>query len=343
MEKMTAIYVVREGPADRAFEFREVKRPEPGPGQVLIKVEAFGLNFADVMARKGLYKDRPPLPSVIGYDVAGTVAATGEGVVSPSPGQRVTAMTRFGGYAQYALTDARATAVLPSGMDAGAATALATQYCTAWYAAEECVRLYPGDSVLVHAASGGVGTALVQIALQRGAVVYGTAGSSTKLAAIRQAGVHHAINYRDVDWDRQIRKLCGQRGLDVIFDSVGGNYFRKGLQLLGSGGRMVTYGASSLSDAAGGLQRLVRGLSFGFYHPVRFLMPSQSLIGINMLAIADDRPEILARCLSGVVAGATTGELHPEVGGRFEARQIAEAHQFLESRQSSGKVVMHWS
>ena len=339
---MKAIYIVKEGPSDQAFEIREVPKPTPGPGQVLIAVEVFGLNFADVMARKGLYQDRPPLPSVVGYDVAGRIEAVGSGVASDLKGQRVTAMTRFGGYAEYVVTDARATAIIPDTMDAGVATALSTQYCTAWYAAEECVRLYSGDAVLIHAAAGGVGTALVQLALRRGATVFGTAGSPAKLAALKQAGVHYPIDYRSADWDKQIRSTLGKRGLDVVFDSIGGKTFRKGLALLGSGGRMVSYGAASLSDASNGIQRMIRGLGFGIYHPVQFLMPSLSLIGINMLRIADNRPEILERCLKAVVHHTGQNELKPVVGARFTADQIPKAHDFLESRQSSGKVVVSW-
>jgi NADPH2:quinone reductase len=334
---------VRNGSPEEAFQAQQIPRPVPGPEEVAIAVEAFGLNFADIMARKGLYRDRPPLPAVLGYDVVGRVAAVGSSVKALQVGQRVTAMTRFGGYAQVAVTQERAAAVIPETMDAAEALALTTQYCTAWYAAEECVRLYPEDQVLVHAAAGGVGTALVQIALQRGAIVFGTAGSNEKLKALAAAGVQHPIAYRQADWDKQIREICGARGLDVVWDSVGGKTFRQSLALLGAGGRMVAYGASSLSDASHTFQRMVRGLSFGIYHPVRFLMPSQALIGVNMLRIADERPDILARCLKAVVAGTANGALRPVVGGKFAVQKLAEAHRFLESRQSSGKVAVYWN
>lgn len=343
MDNIKSIVLVREGSAERAFVLKDQPCPAPSAGQVLIAVEAFGLNFADIMARKGLYRDRPPLPTVLGYDVVGRISAIGSGVTRLKPGQRVTAMTRFGGYSQYAVTQEPAAAVIPEDMDAGVALALTTQYCTAWYAAEECVRLQPGEQVLVHAAAGGVGTALVQMALRRGAIVYGTAGSEQKLQALKTAGVHHPIAYRERDWDQQIRKRCGARGLDVVWDSVGGTTFRKSLALLGAGGRIVAYGASSLSDASNSFQRSLRGLAFGLYHPVRFLMPSQALIGVNMLRIGDERPEVLERCLREVVACTAAGDLRPHVGGYFDAKDIAKAHTFLESRKSSGKVAVHWT
>jgi len=342
MDNIKSVVLVREGAPERAFSLQDQPCPIPASGQVLIEVEAFGLNFADVMARKGLYRDRPPLPTVLGYDVVGRISAAGSGVTRLKVGQRVTAMTRFGGYSQYAVTQEPAAAVIPEDMDAGVALALTTQYCTAWYAAEECVRLQAGEQVLVHAAAGGVGTALVQLALRRGAIVYGTAGSAEKLQALKVAGVHHTIAYRERDWDQQIRKLCGAWGLDVVWDSVGGTTFRKSLALLGAGGRMVAYGASSLSDARNSFQRSLRGLAFGIYHPVRFLMPSQSLIGVNMLRIGDERPTVLERCLRSVVACTAAGELKPIVGGNFDVKDIAKAHAFLESRQSSGKVVVRW-
>src|SRR5262249_21947695 len=186
---MQAMVLVRTGDAAQAFERRELSTPEPGPGQVRVAVEGFGLNYADVSARQGLYQDAPPMPSVIGYEVVGRVDALGAGVDTCAVGQRVTALTRFGGYATQAVTDARAVAPLPDHLAVGVAAALPTQGCTAYYMAEEMVRLQPGDHVLVHAAAGGVGTLLVQLCKWRGCVVYGTAGAEDKLAVLRDLGV----------------------------------------------------------------------------------------------------------------------------------------------------------
>ena len=161
---MKAAVLVKNGAASTAFEMQEVPKPIAKPGEVLIKVAAFGLNFADVMARKGLYKEAPPLPCILGYDVAGIIDAVGEGVLTLKIGDRVTAMTRFGGYAEYAVTNARAVAIIPDYLPLTTATALATQYCTAVYAAAELVNLYPGDKVLVQSGAGGVGSALIQYA-----------------------------------------------------------------------------------------------------------------------------------------------------------------------------------
>jgi NADPH:quinone reductase-like Zn-dependent oxidoreductase len=341
---MKAVVLVRYGAADQAFELRELPTPEPGPGQLRVAVEAFGLNYADVSARQGTYQDAPPIPCVIGYEVIGRVEALGPAVTGPQAGSRVTGFTRFGGYATHAVTDARAVAPIPDGMDAGVAAALPTQYGTAYHCAEEMVRLHPGDHVLVHAAAGGVGTALVQLCKRRGCIVYGTAGSEDKLRYLRGLGVDHPINYRTIDFADAVRRIRGSDGLDVIFDSLGGASVRKGLQLLAAGGRMVCLGAAS--RATGRVQvlhDLPFALSFGFQHPIGLMINSKSIIGVNMLRLSDQRPLALQRCLEAVVRLALDGEVQPTVGGRFTVDAIAKAHAFLEGRGSIGKVVVTWN
>ena len=340
---MKAIYLIKTGDARQAFEVREAADPHPGPGQVGIAVEAFGLNYADVSARHGLYQDAPPLPSVLGYEVVGRIAGVGEGVDGFADGQRVAALTRFGGYATRAVTDARAVVAIPEEMDVGVAAALPTQGCTAYYMAIDSLNLHAGDHVLVHAAAGGVGTLLVQMCVRRGCLVYGTAGSAEKLDLLRKLGVVHPINYRSTDFAAEIERLRGAAGLDVIYDSIGGASVRRGLKLLAAGGKMVCFGAAS--HEAGVMQPL-RSLAFlaswGLPHPVPLLMRSRSLIGVNMLRISDERPEVLARCMRGVADLALAGELEPIVGGRFPAADIAQAHDLLESRRSTGKIVVTW-
>ncbi|MBX3028388.1 zinc-binding dehydrogenase [bacterium] len=340
---MRAIVLARYGRPHEAFEIQERPTPEPAPGQVRIAVEAFGLNYADVSARQGTYMDAPPIPCVIGYEVVGRVDALGAGVTAPAIGQRVAALTRFGGYATAAVTDARAAVPIPDDLDAGLAVALPTQGGTAYYCAEEMVRLHPGEHVLVQAAAGGVGTLLVQLCKRRGCIVHGTAGSDEKLDYLRRLGVDHPINYRRDDFAAAVRRVRGDAGLDVIFDSLGGSAVRKGLQLLAPGGRIVCLGAAERD--AGALQWLRDArfaLSFGFIHPIPLLMHSKSLIGVNMLRISDHRPETLRRVLEAVIDLALKDEIRPTVGGRFHAEQIADAHELLGSRGSTGKIVVDW-
>jgi NADPH2:quinone reductase len=338
---MKAVYLINKGAAAKAFEVREIPVPVPHPGQVLIKVEAFGLNFADVMARLGLYREAPPLPCVLGYDVAGTVTAAGPAVTNVKAGDRVIAMTRFGGYAEYALTDARAAAIIPADLDAGMATALATQYCTAYYAAAEMVNLHPGNKVLVQSGAGGVGTALIQYAKYRQCEIFSTAGSEEKLRHLSASGVQHPINYTTHDFEKEIKKLTKGNGVDVIFDAVGGKSVKKGFRCLASGGRIVCYGAAAMSNK--NLPGKIKAaLDFGIYHPAMFMMASKSMIGVNMLRIADDHPELLQYCLEAVIKLRNEGVFTPSQGKTFDVSQIAEAHDYVEKRKSMGKVAVRW-
>ncbi len=338
---MKAIYLTKKGDAFTSFEQREVPRPQPGKGQALIKVEAFGLNFADVLARRGMYKEAPPLPSLLGYDVAGTIEQLGDGVTGFNVGDRVMAMTRFGGYAEYAVTQALAMAKIPDSINIASATALTTQYCTAYYASAYVTNLFKGDSVLVQSGAGGVGTALIQYAKYKGCQIFATAGSSEKIEYLKKCGVHHPINYKTQDFAEEVKKITGKNGVDVIFDAVGGKSVKKGMGLLNSGGRLICYGAADLSDRNifGKLKSVV---DFGIYHPIFLMMPSKSIIGVNMLKIADNKPLVIQRCLQQVVELVNQGVFIPEVGKVFGAAEIGAAHDFLEKRKSIGKVVVQW-
>lgn len=340
---MKALVLERYGPPETAFTLKELPDPVAAAGQVRVAVEAFGLNYADVSARQGTYADAPPAPCVIGYEVVGRIDAVGPGVEGLSLGQRIAALTRFGGYATSAVTDARAAVPIPDDLDVGIAAALPTQGSTAYFCAEEMVRLHPGDHVLVQAAAGGVGSLLVQLCKRRGCIVYGTAGSDEKMDYLRQIGVDHPIQYRREDFADAVRRIRGSAGLDVIFDSLGGSAVRKGVALLAAGGRIVCFGAAE--RAAGPLQ-LVRDVrfaaSFGLIHPIPLLMRSKSVLGVNMLRLADERPETLGRVLHAIAGLVLQGEVVPTIGGRFEATQIAAAHELLGGRGSMGKIVVRW-
>jgi NADPH2:quinone reductase len=294
------------------------------------------------MARLGVYNDRPPLPVVVGYEAVGQIAEMGEGVDNFKIGDRVACFARFGGYAEYVLVDSRAAALIPEDMDVGVAAALTTQYCTAYFCAEESVRLHAGDQVLIQAAAGGVGTALIQLAKRRGCIIYGTAGSDEKLEYLKKLGVDYPINYRKVDFLEAVGKIKPRNKMDVIFDCIGGASVKKGKRLLGSGGRLVCYGAAQMAGATNFFKRMKVGFSFGWYHPGSLIMASKAIIGVNMLRIGDNKPDYLKGTLEAVVDLAKKGELNPHVGGRYSVDQIADAHRFLESRKSMGKIVVTW-
>ncbi len=338
---MKAAVLVRKGDALQAFETREVTKPTPGPGEILIKTDAFGLNFADVMARRGMYKEAPPLPAILGYDVAGTIEETGQDVTGLKKGDRVTAMTRFGGYAEYAITNQNAATLIPDDLDSAAATALSTQYCTAVYAASEMTNLHKGDKVLIQSGAGGVGTALIQYASHMQCEIFSTVGSPQKIQYLKASGVQHAINYNIEDFEKTILSLTSNKGVDVIFDAVGGKSIKKGMRILAPGGRMVCYGAAALNNK--NIFSVVKAaIEFGFYHPAMLMMPSKSIIGINMLKIGDHQPKTIQRCLVKVMELYRQGVFKPSVAKVFPVADIGQAHAFLEDRKSTGKVAVQW-
>lgn len=340
---MKAIVLVKEGDSKEAFEMQERETPTPKPHEVLVKVSHFGLNYADVMSRLGRYNDRPPMPIVLGYEAVGTIESCGDQVDNVKVGERVLAFTKFGAYAEYAVADARGVIKLNENTTSEEATALATQYGTAWVSSMFMIRLTKGDRVLIHAAAGGVGTALVQIAKWKGCEVFGTAGSEKKMEYLRSLGVDHPINYREVNFEEEILKILGKKRLDVVFDPVGSKTFRRSFNLLGSGGRIVSFGASDWSSTKGSFMDKLRLLfGFGFLHPIFLLMKSKAVIGVNMLRLGENRPEYVEACMNEVFEHYEKGILKPTIDSVYSANDIAEAHDRLGGRGSIGKVVVKW-
>lgn len=339
---MKAAQLIKYGNAETAFEIKEAKKPHPKTNQVLIKVEAFGLNFADVMARLGLYKAAPPLPAILGYDVVGKIEAIGSEVTHLQQGQRVTALTRFGGYAEYAIAEKDIVFPVPNSFSAGVAVALATQYSTAFFLSHNMANLQEHDKVLIHAAAGGVGTALVQMALHKKCIVFGTCGSLEKIEYLKKNGVHYPINYRNTDFNETIRKIIGKQGLDAVFDPVGGKSVKKDYRLIGAGGRVFSFGVSSMNQTKSIFGKLQVLWQFGMYHPLQLLSSSKGIVGINMLKIAEEKPSKIAKAMKAVIQMTEENILNPHVGGEYHVDEIALAHEFLESRKSMGKIVLKW-
>jgi NADPH:quinone reductase-like Zn-dependent oxidoreductase len=337
---MKAIYLVRTGKAENAFEFRETAIPTSKPNEVLIRVQAFGLNFADIVAREGMYRDAPPRPFIPGYDVVGIVERTGSEVKHLQAGDRVIAMTRFGGYAEYAVTDGRACVKIPADVNPAVACALTTQFCTAYYCAAVASSVTENEKVIVHSAASGVGMALLQYCRYKKCVIIGTTGSENKREMILQMGASHVINTSTENFKDRVRSIFSN-GTDVIFDAMGGKFVRQGISLLAAGGRLVCYGASQMTGVDF-ISRMKAALQFGIYHPAQFMMTSKSLLGVNMLKIADERPLVLQHCLEQVMKLYQDGIFKPAEGKIFRAEEIADAHRFLEKRMSTGKVAIVW-
>ncbi|HRH57037.1 MAG TPA: zinc-binding dehydrogenase [Chitinophagales bacterium] len=334
---MQAIYLVKNGKPKEAFEFRDIQITEPKDDEVGVIVEASGINFADVVARLGQYQDCPPLPAVIGYEAVGRVDKVGKDIKTVQKGDRVLVFTRFGGYSQYVIQKENAIAKISESMDVGKALALATQYSTAYYACAVATNVLPNETVLIHAGAGGVGTALIQLCKLKNAKIYATAGSESKLDYCRKQGATVAINYTKEDFSEVIKEP-----IDVAFDSLGATNFRKSYKILNRGGRIVGYGASSMTDAGNIFSKAKMGAAFGIYHPAQLLMESRSMIGVNMLRIADYKPDTLKYCMESVIQLLHEGKIDPHVGQMYAAKDIYQAHDDMESRKTIGKIGIVW-
>lgn len=338
---MQAHFLVRNGTPADSFERRECPIPEIKPGQVRIKVSAFGLNYADIMARQGLYRGCPPLPCIIGYDVEGIIDEVASDITSFRKGDRVFALTRFGGYAEYAVTLATAVSHLPDHAPVGMGCALATQYVTAYHAAVHSQTLLPDEKVLIHAAAGGLGTGLIQIALWKGCTVIAVAGGKKKAEYLRSLGVQHVVDHHEVSYIDYVQQHFNGR-VDVIFDNIGGSSVKKGKAILAPGGRIITLGAAALSGKKGYLNLIRLAWGFGLFSPISFLGKSQSLIGVNMLKIADHRPDMIEASFKGVTQWYADGILKPTVDKVFSGKDLDQAHAYVEGRHAMGKVVVTW-
>src|SRR2546423_2416435 len=246
---MRAVVITRHG-AREVLQLEERRDPPVGPGEVRIAVKAAGINFADTLARLGLYPDAPKVPCVVGYEAAGEIESVGERVDSHKVGDRVVAGTRFNGQAELVTVPAEQAFPLPKKLSFEEGAAFPVNYATSYAALVIMGGLKPGERVLIHAAAGGVGISATQIARGIGAEIFGTA-SASKHDAIRAQGVDHAIDYRSSDFAQEVRRITGGEGVDVIVDALGPASFRKDYRLLRDGGRLIMYGASEPQTGSG--------------------------------------------------------------------------------------------
>jgi NADPH:quinone reductase-like Zn-dependent oxidoreductase len=328
-----AVVITRHGPPE-VLQVQERPDPVPGPGEVLIDVTAAGINFADLMARIGMYPDAPKPPCVVGYEVAGTVAAVGDGVSDVAVGERVAAPTRFGGYAKRVVARADGVVTLPESLDFERAAAIPISYATAWEALIRAGNVQPGDRVLIHAAAGGVGIAATQIAKRHGAEVWGTA-SPAKHESIRGFGVDHPVDYTQSGWERAVPKL------DLVMDALGGTSFRRSYKLLRAGGRLVCYGASGVM--AGEQRNLIAAARTALLMPrfnlLKQMSDSKTVVGLNVLTLWDELHSA-TRWAGPLNEMLADGTIQPVVAQAFPLDRAAEAHRYIGERRNIGKVVL---
>jgi NADPH:quinone reductase-like Zn-dependent oxidoreductase len=336
---MRQVVITRYGKPD-VLQLREAADPTPGEGEIRIAVRASGVNFADVMARLGLYPDAPKPPVVVGYEVAGLVDALGTGVTGCRVGDRVLAMTRFGGYADRVVVPALFAFPIPEGLDDASAAAIPVNYLTAFLALYRMANLLEGETVLIHGAGGGVGIAATQLARLRGATVIGTA-SSGKHEAIRQLGVQHTIDYRDGNLIANVRRIVGKRGVDVVLDPVGGRSFSDSYRLLAPLGRLIVYGVSSLAsgERRNWLQALVTMMRMPRFGPLSLMNRNRGVFGLNLGHLWREHAQ-LADAMRAILHDIAAGRLQPIVARTFPLEQAADAHRFMQSRSNIGKVVL---
>ena len=320
---MKAIRVHAPGGPD-ALRYEEIERLAPGPGQVLVKIEAAGVNFIDIYQRIGHYK--VPLPVTLGQEAAGTVSAVGPGVAAPKVGEHVAYASLLGAYAEYTVVPADRVVVLPDGVTSKQGAAVMLQGMTAHYLATSTYALKPGDACLVHAAAGGVGLFLCQIAKLRGARVLGTVSTREKAALARGVGADDVILYTEQDFETEVKRLTNGAGLQVIYDSVGKTTFEKGLGCLAPRGMMVLYGQSS-------------GPVGPFDPQVLSQKGSLFLTRPTLAHYIATRAELLAR--AGELLGwIKSGKLTVRIERELPLAQAAEAHRLLEGRKTTGKVLL---
>jgi NADPH:quinone reductase-like Zn-dependent oxidoreductase len=319
---------------------RDAPDPLPGPDEIRIRVRAAGVNFADVLARLGLYPDAPKPPMVVGYEVAGHVDAVGTAVTGITEGDRIVALTRFGGYSDTVVVPSTQAFHYPDEMSDSEAAAVPVNYLTAALALYRMAALTPGETVLVHNAGGGVGVAATQLARLRRATVIGTA-SAMKHAALRTFGVDHVIDYRHANVAEEVRRITRGRGADVILDPIGGRSFTESYRLLAPLGRLVMYG---LSAAAPGERRsLWRAFRAWVrtprFDPLSLINRNRGVFGLHVGHLWDERPQ-LAPLMEMLVSELRAGRLKPIVARSFALDKVADAHRFIQSRGNIGKVVL---
>ncbi len=321
---MKAIQVHHYG-GPEVLEYVECPEPPIADDEILVKSEAIGVNFADILTRDGRYHTPSPLPMILGFEVAGTVVRRDRRVQGFREGDRVLTFAR-GGYAEYAIGPSGLVYPMPAGFSWEEGAAFLVAFQTAYHILKTAGRIAAGETVLIHAAAGGVGTAAVQLAKCWGARVVGTASSAAKLDLLRGLGVDAAINYAEQDFSLAVKDLTRGAGVQVVLDSIGGEVFAKSLEILSPLGRLVAFGMAS-------------GKS-GVVEARQLQAANRAVIGISVGRLRSERPQMLQDSYRELIALLEAKKIHPVLGRTFPLAEAAAAHRFVSSRESIGKVLL---
>ena len=338
---MKSIVVPKFGSPD-VMLLAEGPDPEPGEGEIRIAVKSAGVNFADVLARLGVYKAAPKPPFTPGIEVSGEVERLGSGVKGFSVGDRVVAFCEFGGYAEKAVAAASATVKIPPEMGYAEASAILVQYLTAHYGLFRLAGLRRGEALLVHAAAGGVGIACLQLCKEAGVKLFSTVSTTEKEAVVKKEfPAARVIRYEDEDFSEVLLKETGGRGADVVMDSVGGKVFRKGWNSLAPGGRYILFGAASAvrGDSISKLGAMWRLLPMSFVMPLRMISENRGLLCFNLFFLAGER-DLFAASMEEIFGLWRRGVVKPRVSLALPLEKATEAHRRLQGRSTFGKLIL---
>lgn len=326
------------GPEVLQVQTQDLKAPQAG--EISIAVKAAGINFADILARQGLYQDAPPLPAVVGYEVAGEVIALGAGVPETWLNKPVLALTRFGGYASHINVPQEQVFLLESQLSYSEAASIPVAYLTAYELAVALGNLQPEDRILIHNAGGGVGLALLDIAKHIGATTIGTA-SAGKHEFLQARGLDYAIDYRQQDWFKEVMNITQNQGVELVTDPLGGSNWRSSYRALRATGRLGMFGVSeaSANGISGKLKLLKTAVSMPFFHPINLMHQNKAVFGVNMGRLWHEAPRI-RRWTDFILQGIQDGWVRPHVDKTFKFSQAGEAHQYIEERKNKGKVIL---
>lgn len=337
---MHAIWIRKHG-GPNVLEIRESADPEPRSDEVRVEVKAAGLNFAEVMARQGLYPDAPKPPCVVGYEGAGVVDRVGDAVRRWKIGDRVVYLSRFGGHASSVVVKENQVFAMPEAMTFEDGAALPVNYLTAYHMLFVVRRIQAGDTVFLHMAAGGVGTAVLQLCRTvPGVTTIGTA-SKQKHEFARSQGCDHLIDYRSQDYVQEVKRLTGGRGADVVLDALGGPDWKKGYSLLAPAGLLVAFGVANA--ARPGKRRLLHAagqvLRSPLFNCMTLMGENRGVAGVNMGHLWDD-VDLVTREAETLVALYAAAKIKPHIGGVYPFAHAAEAHQELEQGRNIGKIVL---
>jgi synaptic vesicle membrane protein VAT-1 len=322
------------------LKVEEAPEPQPQAGEVVVKVRAAGLNFADILARQGLYPDGPKKPCVMGYEIAGDIESVGDGVDQSVIGTPVVAMTRFGGQSEKVVVSEKQLFNIPDKPNYEQAAAIPVNYLTAWALLMAMGGLRRNESVLIHNAGGGVGLAALDIARHVGAKTYGTA-SPSKHEFLRERGLDHPIDYRNQDWLPVLMELTGNRGVELVIDPIGGAHWKKSYAALRHTGRLGMFGvsAASANGLTGKLKLVKAALQMPRFHPLGLLNKNRGVFGLNLGHMWHE-PEKVTDWVEQILRGTDEGWIRPHVDKSFSFNEAGAAHSYLEERRNIGKVVL---